>query len=339
MPFKGDMRLGGRRRNDSTLNGMTEGPDYPAAGTVLATFTGLDRTPFYGGSLVSLTYEETEYTDNKEVYDVNLVANGTGGEYMDYSNGFNIRNQPVGTVVATSLYNEPNYLYFDQTGSNYENGYNTGEIRHDGSGNLYLTSYTTYNTTSVFYETSTGVYYELDGTSYQIGNATRSYSHNGQGGYTYSDGNVVYYYQGYVIASGSDPIYYGIDNVNYVIGQGTYDIVSNGIGAAEYSGTGSTYFDYGTYITTYSGYNYYSDGAGGVYTEQIPSAGTPTGNTSSGDISINIDGTDYNNGTYSGTEYHDGYGGTYWSYTNSYQPYGFEFTSGYYSDGNGGYYT
>ncbi len=339
MPFKGDMRLGGARRNDSTLNGMSEGPDFPAAGTVLSVFTGLDRTPFYGGTLLSLTYGETEYTDNKEIYDVNLVANGTGGEYMDYSNGFNVRNQPAGTVVATSLFTEPSYLYFEQDGQNYENGYNTGEIRHDGTGNLYLTSFTTYNTTSVFYEGQVGVYYELDGTSYQIGNATRSYSHNGQGGYTYSDGNVVYYYQGFVVGSGSTPIYYGIDNVNYTIGQSTYDVISNGMGLAEYNGTGSTYYDYGTYITTYDGYNYYSDGTGGVYTVQIPSAGTTTGNTSSGDNYINIDGTDYNNGSYSGTEYHDGNGGTYWSYDYSYQPYGFEFTSGYYSDGNGGYYT
>ncbi len=342
MPFRDDRRLGGPRNNELTLNGTTDGPDFPAAGTILGVATGLNKTEVYGGQLLSYTYGETTYTDYQEIYDVNLVANGTGGEYLDYSNGFNVRYKPAGTVVATSLFTEPSYLYFDQNANNYENGYNTGEIRHDGSGSLYLTSFTTYNTTSVFYEGDTGVYYELDGTSYQVGNATRYYSHDGQGGYTYSDGNVVYYYQGFVVGSGSTPIYYGIDNVDYTIGQSTYDVISNGMGQAEYNGTGSTYYDYGTYITTYDGYNYYSDGTGGVYTEQVPSYpeyGTTTGNTSNGTNYIDINGTQYENGSYSGTEYNDGNGGYYWDYSYSYQYYGYEFTSGYYSDGNGGYYS
>ncbi len=157
MPFRDDRRLGGPRNNELTLNGTTDGPDFPAAGTILGVATGLNKTEVYGGQLLSYTYGETTYTDYQEIYDVNLVANGTGGEYLDYSNGFNVRYKPAGTVVATSLFTEPSYLYFDQNANNYENGYNTGEIRHDGTGNLYLTSFTTYNTTSVFYEGQVGV--------------------------------------------------------------------------------------------------------------------------------------------------------------------------------------
>jgi hypothetical protein len=336
------MRLGGARRNDSTLNGMSEGPDFPAAGTVLSVSTGLNRTEFYGGTLLSYTYSETTYTDYKEIYDVNLVANGSGGEYMDYSNGFNVRNKPANTVVATSLFTESSYLYFDQNSQSYENGYNTGEIRHDGTGSLYLTSFTTYNTTSVFYEGETGAYYELDGVSYQVGNATRSYSHNGQGGYTYSDGNTVYFSQGYVVGTGSSGINTSIGGNDYPIGSVSYEVHSNGLGSAEYANSQTSYYGYGTFIATYDGYNYYSDGYGGTYTESVPSYpsyGTTTGNTSNGTIYIDIYGSQYENGSYSGTEYNDGNGGYYWEYSNSYQYYGYEFTSGYYSDGNGGYYT
>ena len=342
MPFKGDRRLGGPRRNDSTLNGTTDGPDYPAAGTVLSVVTGVNMTEFYGGTIISYTYGETEYTDYREIYDVNLVANGAGGEYMDYSNGFNVRNKPFGTVVATSLYNEPHYLYFDQDYNNYENGYITGEIRHDGGGNLYLTSFTTYNTTSVFYQSDTGAYYELEGVSYQVGNSTRSYSHDGAGGYIFTDGNTSYYYQGYVVGSGSYDINFSIGGSDYPIGSVSYEVHSDGIGGASFENGNTTYLEYGTYITQYEGYNYYSDGSGATYSEEAPSypeSGTETGNFDSGTNYIDIEGTQYENGTYSGAEYHDGSGGTYWSYSYSYQEYGYEFTSGYYSDGNGGYYS
>jgi hypothetical protein len=156
---------------------------------------------------------------------------------------------------------------------------------------------------------------------------------------------------------------------------GSYDWAEyyDGTGGTYQESSNTSYYSYGTYIYGDSSYNYYSDGMGSYYSEWYDSTGggggdgggdggggggectaygTSTGNTSSGTNYVDINGVQYENGTYSGTEFHDGTCGTYWEYSYSYQPYGYQFTSMsqedengnfydvyYYSDGNGSYYT
>jgi hypothetical protein len=343
MPFKGDMRLGGARDNENTMNGFSAGPDFPAEGTILSTLTNVTYPVEEGGAQGSFTNQgggETLFASQK--CSVNIVADGLGGQYTDWDNATNVQFFQSGEIIEENVRQDDSNLYFDVTMQSYVNGYIIVSVVHDGYGGATESGVTFYNTTAVFYEGEAGVYYDLDGTSYQVGNATRAYSHNGTGGYTYSDNNTVYFYQGYVVGSGSSVINTSIGGNDYAIGSNSYEVHSDGLGAAVYANTQTSYYSYGTFITTYDGYNYYSDGYGGTYSEQVPSypeSGTETGNYSSGTNYIDINGTQYENGTYSGTEYNDGSGGTYWSYSYSYQYYGYEFTYGYYSDGNGGYYS
>lgn len=354
MPFKGDMRLGGARRNDSTLNGMTEGPDYPALGTVLSVLSNVEYPIGNGGASVDIS-EDPASPDIRpsQRANFNVVADGVGGQFTDYANPSSISFYPAQTVIVVMVGNPTSYLTFG--GNDYENGYYTVRKVHDGYGGWSYSSVATYTTTAVFLETGVPVNVQFDGSEYQVGNATRTYSHNGLGGYSYTDMNTVYFANGTVVGSGSGGYYVSIGSNSYQVGGYTFNVISDGVGYCYNEGTGSYYDAHGTFIVQDGGYNYYSDGMGSYYSEQVPSypgAGTPTGNSSSGTNYISINGNSYENGSYNSVEYNDGNGGTYWDTSYSYQPYGYTFFSesytdefgnnyntNYYSDGNGSYYT
>jgi hypothetical protein len=199
------------------------------------------------------------------------------------------------------------------------------------------------------------------------------------GTYIFSDSSYIYYSNGqgsYYTQSVNPP--YGTelstDGGSYTAnaGCGDYNVgywstttYADGMGGT-YSTGGSSYTPNGQFVGNCNDYNYYSNGQGGLYQGEYtgqsgggggggssyPSYGTTTGNSGSGDNSININGSYYPNGTYSYTEYHDGNGGFYNEYSYSYLYYGYLFASTsyydsetmsdvytyYYSDNNGGYY-
>lgn len=267
MPFKGDGRLGGRRRNDSTLNGMSDGPSYPAAGTVLSTLSNVEYTL---GLDYSFTYtdEGTEYTatGKSQRCSVNIVADGLGGDYQDYANAFNIQFYPSGHLIS-NISNGTSYVSVN--GNNYVNGYTTRYIGHDGYGSGGI-----YNGTSVF--TETGMFHEQEemvnaeanGNFYGVGNGWRQFFHNGTGGYTEELANVVYYPYDTSVGSESGNTYVNINGTDYVNGSYTNNAYSDGYGGVYFSGGGSSYYSYGTPITSMDGYDYFHDGYGGYYSQQ-----------------------------------------------------------------------
>jgi hypothetical protein len=341
-----------------SLNGFSAGPDFPAEGTILSTLTNVTYPVEEGGAEGSYYPPEGGLTTfPSQKCTVNLVADGAGGDYLDWENVTNVQFFENGVNIAYNVRQEDSSLYFEINGQNYVNGYRIVSLVHNGYGGASESGVATYNTTDVFYTGDVQVYHNLDGTDFHVGNTTREYRHDGYGGYTYSDGMPTYYYNGYSLGSFTVGVNTEIGGNMYPIGNSYYEVQSNGLGQAVYANAYTSYFSYGTYVATYDGYNYYSDETGGTYTEPVPSYpenGTETGNTSSGTNYIDINGTQYENGSYSGTEYHDGIGGTYWSYSYSYQSQGYVFTSSwngtdeygndlgytyYYSDGNGGYTT
>lgn len=201
-------------------------------------------------------------------------------------------------------------------------------------------------------------YGDVGGVNTAIGSFLRQTFADGSGGTFVADQNVVFYSYGTTLREESGSYTVSLCDGNWNVGGYSNYWYADGYGGY-YTGGAGGYSSYGTYLTNCNGYNHYSDGSGGYYSESdgsgssYQSAGTPTGNSGSGDNYIEINGSTYNNGTYSYTEYHDGSGGYYNSYSYSYQYYGYTFTtSSYYdegsmmeyttyynSDGNGGYYT
>lgn len=333
MPFKGDRRLGGRRRNDSTLNGMTEGPDFPVAGTVLGISYGL---VYEAGASTSygLWYEGNwvEGSDYTQIADFNVVADGIGGSGLDYQNPLNIRYKPSGTVILNSVASGPGYTELTiSTGIiSVENGVITYGFGHDGYGGVgqFAQSRTYQPDGFLLFTDNTQVTQLYNDVSYQVGTLEVYYSSNGAGEYTTASGSISYYAPGTQVGSLSGTYYVEIPGYgNYPSGSYTNYLIWNGYysGISEIGGSYS-YETYGNLIlqTGDPGYRYYHNGSGGYYEEYYdsssgggggcPSQGTES-SSSSGDNYTWISQTGRNvlNGTYTQTTYHDGNCGYYTS--------------------------
>lgn len=354
MPFKGDMRLGGPHDNEARLNGTSDGPSVPVAGTLLRTENNVPWASTNGGPVI--TYDPsgespTYFTASKVTVDVR--ADGIGGEYYDWANVRNMQYYADGTVILTNV--QSGIYQVNVVGLDFESGTYVSDLVHDGNGNYrYQTSSTYYN--GYFYTASAQPHHETYyGQEYLVGTHDVEYYHNGSGGYTTQIVNIQPYQDYTVVGGRSESIYMEVPSGSgnsFQSGSTSYEVyVYQGFPTD--SGAGNTsYTSSGTYITEYNGDNYYWDGNGYYYVSNTPAYGTPTGNSGGGTNYININGNDYENGSYSYTEYNDGNGGTYSDYSYSYQYYGYQFFSEgvddgmgnyytvyYYSDGNGSYYT
>ncbi len=358
MPFKGDMRLGGPHDNEARLNGTSDGPSVPTAGTIIGT---LSNTAYVLGPVVGYYHYASggnEYI-SAEAYTqrctVNIIADGIGGQSYDYTTATNIEYYPSGTILHSDNYTEASYLYFIN-GQSYENGTVSVSIGHDGQGsigNFYGTP--SYSGISEFYSESLGYdgYFPDTDSNYPVGNFLRHYYHDNAGGYSSWDEPVVYFGDGYEVGEQSGNTTVSVNGTDYPNGSYYNKIVADGGGGLRW-GEGNTYYtgaNYLIYVDSNTNDHYYHSGDGSYFVNY--GGPLPTGNTGSGDNYININGNDYQNGTYSYTEYHDGTGGFYSDYSYSYAPYGTEFfnESSYDSEGNwtgttyyksdeaGGYYT
>ncbi len=357
MPFKGDLRLGGPHDNEANLNGSSDGPSVPTYGTLLSTENNVLWSYANGGP--SFSYDPqgtgvTEYSSSKVTVDIR--ADGIGGQFYDWSNTRNQTYIPYGTVFNYSYASGNTYVTV--SGQTHQSGTFTTNHVHDGYGSW--TAIDSYSYFSGYFLTVYDAPYHTTyyGNDYVVGEVDIDYSHNGSGGTTSQVVNPQYYAYGTYVGTRTQNLYIYIDGNSYQSGTSIYDIYSDGNGNAYDSGAAqsTTYVSSGTFIDTIGGNNYYHDGSGYWYISNNPSYGSSTGNSNGGTNYIDINGTQYENGSYSSTEYHDGNGGTYWESSSSYQPYGYTFTSTsssywdeygnestyttyYKSDGNGSYYT
>jgi len=348
MPFKGDERLGGPHDNEASLNGSSDGPTVPPYGTYLRTDSNVVVPIGEGGEFMSFvdanggTYE---VSNTKATVDVK--ADGIGGEYYDWSTKSNQVYFSYGTEITSGQTTFTSYFYIQINGYEFEAGNYGMKYIHDGSGSYTSIQVSGPNFVSdgYYYTTTQGhpLYSNYYGVDYQVGVKDLNHYADGSGGSRTTDGSTYPYPDYTSVGTRSENLYWYVYELSesYQYGTQSYDVYVYG-GSATDSGAVSSvsYYSYGTQIGSS---DYYWTGYGYepyyYYQEPAPSAGTPTGNTNSGTNWININGTDYDNGTFSGSEYHDGSGGTYWSYSYSYQSYGYTFTSVYVDDGMGGGYT
>jgi hypothetical protein len=267
----------------------------------------------------------------------NFLSNGMGGYYSEPK-----YCAPYGEYISTEFGGWLT-VYISELNSSYNAGSSSIVTYADGYCGTYTSTTDSWNSYGTFI-TSDSSY---------------NYYSNGSGGY-YSEyvggGNNCDSYGTWLEGSNSDIVVNNPCGGTWTVGQSTYSVYADG-NCGTYSESGNNYYSYETYLGNCNDYNYYSDGNGsyrqGEYTGSYPSAGTPTGNTSSGTNYLDINGVQYENGTYSATEFHDGSGGYYLGdYQYSYTSYGHYFGSQsyydwsnmydvytyYYSDGMGGYY-
>lgn len=370
------MKFRHRSPNDKSISGggfgsvvsfnepsTTPPPLYPPAGTTLQTLYGETYPIENGGNSV---YANGNYYPN-QMGDVNLVADGNGGSYIDWYSITNIAYKTYGSVILS----ESGNTYVDINGNNYINGYWGNSYYHDGNGNSYSagnTSYYSYGSMIVTLGGYTTV--DVNGANLINGTYTDDYFSDGYGSY-YSSGSSSYYTAGTYL--GLDPVsnsygsYIELD-YNYFYPQRiNYYVYADG-GSGWYSNSDGlvSYWPYGTFFysnsATYpvpdtSGNHYangknnsfYYDGDGGYYTS-LTGSFLPNGTLifenqsgSTSPVEVPSGSGNYFDSEYYGERYRwDGNGGYYYTY-NWYKPYGEYITYDgyyyYYWDGGGSYYS
>ena len=167
---------------------LGEPPSFPPAGTVLETLIGQPYPISEGGATVYAGSAITPYPS--QFASVYRKANGTGGNYLDWANAFDIGYYSNGTNITTE--NLPTYV--NVNGNNYQSGTFDQSWLHDGGGGYYTetanVSYTSYGTSIA----SFGNYTEVPtGSSNILFNGTSTeYYHDGYGGSFTSIGGSYY---------------------------------------------------------------------------------------------------------------------------------------------------
>ena len=327
------------------------------------------------GTSISRSTTDITININDSVYTVGYQHEDTIADGNCGSSGVEISSEYIPSGIL--LTQDSTYYYYSNGAGSYytesiippygtELSSDSGDYTVDvGCGN-----FVTGNYSSTTYADGMGGTYSSGGDNYYssgtlVGNCNDyNYYADGMGGayqgeYTGGGGGEEHPPYGTYIDGNSSPIYANAGCSDWQVGNSNYSVYADGSGGT-YSESGDSYYEYGQYLGNCNDYNYYSNGEGsyyeGEYTggggEGYPSYGTETGNGDSYPNYIDINGTQYENGTYSYTEYHDGNGGYYSESSTSYAPYGHYFGSQsyydtetltdiytyYYSDGTGGYY-
>lgn len=358
--------------------GLEVGSEYTPNGTLITE----DTSNEYYSDGVGGYYSETKITgyegdeDHITVVGVSVVSrtrtrpqykDGTTGEWSEWNY----------TPNGTFYFSDESYNYYANGGGGYytepkqqecpsagtQIGSDSGEYTVNvGCGNWVTGNWSS----STFADGNCGTYSNGSanyvGYGILLGNCNDyNYYSNGSGGYYQGEytggGNNCDSYGTWLNGSNSDITVNSPCGGSWIVGSSYYSVYADG-NCGTYSESGNNYYSSDTFLGNCNDYNYYSDGNGsyrqGEFTGSYPSAGSPTGNTSSGTNYLEINGVQYENGTFIATEYHDGSGGYYLgNYQYSYTSYGHYFGSQsyydwasmndvytyYYSDGTGGYYT
>ena len=243
-------------------------PSYPEAGTILETLTNQTFPISDGGGIV--TYDGTQYPNqNADVY---RKANGTGGNYLDWANAFNLTYK---TGTFTSYSNSSANIVIN--GTSYGSGCSySGDVEHNGSG-----GYNEINQSGGCAYYGQPITTDSNAGSNTISTPIGSYAyetwtgnewfHDGYGGYYNVHTGVMTYGNGAYI--GNDGISGGY-SIEVPSGSGYYftyyswtskDYYYNGSGGYYTADQGTWNASYGDYIRNDGTYSYYYDGAGGYY--------------------------------------------------------------------------
>lgn len=297
-----------------TVDGPSEPPSFPPFGTIIQNFPNLLRTVSQGGS--SVTVSGSTYPNS--VWNVNEVADGSGGTFLDWSNA--IFGYYKSDFIANVGESSPAIII---NGFNYGSGCSTSyDVYHDGNGGTYSDNYQGGCTTSGTYITngSTPSYLTISGTQYQNGDIPIDYFHDGSGGYYSTSYSPNYYsYATHIVLTTGVPIYLTL-----------------------YTNTGSQYV--GQFQNGTKDVDYYHDGYGSYYGVDSNTMYTESGHITSYNFQTNVSGVLFNNGATAEFYFQPAWNGYYSiaEYMNYYSYGTYIWDDGYafhYWDGNGGYYT
>ena len=262
---------------------------FPAFGTVLSTAYGVT---YEQGAIPYVAYS-TFLALNVDTYDcdVNTIADGVGGSFIDWANAVNISPKPNGTFIATGIDDFPDGAVL--VANNYYNsGYytDTNEV-HDGAGSIDTVGAGTF----VYYPNLTVITgaYNQDNTT-EVPNGSSNWYQNGTYiAYNYVwDGNGSFYQDGGTNTGSYYPagtevstsLRYNTVQLETEVPSGSSSYHPNGKtnfdsyfwdgngGANSGNLTEGSFYPHGTYIYYDNNLasDHYWNGLGGYYSESTP---------------------------------------------------------------------
>lgn len=273
--FAGDKSIGvGSRPPGAFSLFKPPGAAFPPAGSYNSTLYGYSYPQAQGGETFYFPITATDFPSQKG--DVDVLNDGSGGTYIDWSSITNIvykdSSDPAfyndGTAGSTDI-------YIGELGASFNAfSWSSTNYVHDGTGS-YATYYVglQYQTSGYSYGVATGLQYDYP--AIEVPSASGNYFSPAFSPDTecFADGAGSYY----IGASGGTTYNTGVitTGANYqtevpsmsgnYFDNGTYPSYEwDGTGGYT-TQTGGSYYAYGDFITNYGGTDYYWDGSGGYY--------------------------------------------------------------------------
>jgi len=246
---------------------------FPPAGTIIETLT-LQTYPIEEGG-ASVTAGTSDFPS--QTASVYRKADGSGGDYIDWDNAFDVAYISNGTTI-TSVGGASAQIEVPSTSGNYyQGGTYTNLYLHDGSGSYYIDAIN-----YIYYDNGTDTNIAVIDSNQQseipassgnyFNNGQRTgYTWNGSGGYNYPVTKGSYYENGVFITFVPDGTF--SNSTEVPSGSSTYYDAKRCGNAYYWNGSGGTsgasplceYFPSGTFIYNDGTNNYYWDGTGGYY--------------------------------------------------------------------------
>jgi hypothetical protein len=248
---------------------------YPAAGSYNSTLYSVTYPVAEGGA--SVTVLSVAYPSQN--CDVDVLNDGSGGTYTDWSTAINQAYKPFGEGITYDPTPQPWDFEVPSGSGNYYTGGTQGtNYNHDGYGSSYNEgvplSYYSQDTDTNIAVLDVNQQTEVpsgSGTFFNNGKRT-GYTWNGSGGYNYPVTKGNYYNSGVFITFVPDGTFSA--NTEVPTGSGTYynaqqcgnDYFWNGSGADGMPVPVCNYYPNGTFIYNDGTSDWYWDGTGGFYT-------------------------------------------------------------------------
>ena len=256
--YAGDKDISAGRSGGASIFSLPGAVSFPEYGTLLETLTAQEYPIAQGGAEVSINgnFYPTQ------VADVNRLADGVGGSFLNWAGAYNIAYKSYGNTITTAS----GSYYVNINGTNYSVGSYTTTYYHDGFGSYYDSTDNSYSAYGTYLTGQTGVtsYINIAGTDYANGSYDVNYYSDGAGSYYSSNENASYTSYGTFIVGFNNQTEVPSGSSSYFDNGTTNDFYHDGSGSS-YTSTGGTYHMYGAFITNDGTYDYYWDGNGGYY--------------------------------------------------------------------------
>lgn len=253
------------------VDGPLTPPSFPPAGSYNSTLFGETYPTAEGGTSFADPTNGANPPIPNQIVDVDVLNDGSGGTYIDWSSATNVQYKANGTVFLTESSLPLNIEVPSGSGFSYQGGTYDNQYYHNGTGGWYSGG-----VNQSYYSNGTDTNIEnLSGGDHQteVPSGSLNYFSNGQfDGYTW-DGSGGYNFpvtKGAYYTSGTQ-IFHNDNTLEVPSGSGMYfqtgtyeEYQWDGFGG--YLDTsGGSYHSYGTYIYNDGSFDYYWDGNGGYY--------------------------------------------------------------------------